>query len=139
METGKVALAVKTDKTWDSGERGWGVFDIYKVEIDQGEVRLNGTTMVKQGSECKFKAGQDAQFTKEPDKYNEGSFKFKWASENKGGGGGRAPENPKIRNISMAMSYSKDLIIAEKFHQNTLRATADMILEWMNKKVDEIK
>ena len=142
METGKVALALKTDRTWDSAERGWGVFDIYSLEIDQGEIRLKGTTMVKQGSECKFKEGQEAQFTKTEDSYaKDGSYKFKWASEKKewSGGGGRAPENPKVRNISFAASYAKDILCAGRIEFNQLNITADMILAWMNLKVDELK
>ena len=141
METGKVALALKTDRTWDSAERGWGVFDIYTIEIDQGEVRLKGTTMVKQGSECKFKEGQEAQFTKQEDTYaKDGSFKFKWATENKGygGGGGRPPDNPMIRNISFAASYAKDILCAGRIEFNQLNSTADMILCWMNLNVDKI-
>ncbi len=138
METGKTALAQKTDRTWDSAERGWGVFDIYALEIDQGEIRLKGTTMVKQGSECRFKEGQEAQFTKVEDSYaKDGSYKFKWASENKGwSGGGRQPENPKIRNVSFAMAYSKDLVVAGKVEMNALLSTAELMLEWMNKRVN---
>ena len=139
METGKVIVAIKTDRSWDSGEKGYGIFDIYKIAIDQGDERLEGTTMVKQGSECKFKEGQEAQFTKQEDTYaKDGSFKFKWASETKawGGGGGRQPENPKIRNVSMSMSYAKDLVCAGKVEMNSLLNTAELMLEWMDKRTD---
>ena len=141
MENGKVALVIKTEKIWDSGAKGWGVFDIYSLEIDQGDLRLKGSVLVKQGTECKFKEGQSAEFTKELDSYaKDGSYKFKWASEKKAwSGGGRQPENPKVRNISFSMSYAKDLVTGSKIEISELSAYADKILKWMNEKVDQLK
>ena len=139
-EKGKVAVAIKTDRTW---EGQYGKFDVYKIAIDQGDERLEGTCNVKEGNECKFIQGQEAQFTKEKDTYNEGSYKFKWANENKGwsgsrggGGGSRPPENPKIRNVSMSMSYAKDLVNGGKVELEDMLARAELMLTWMDKRVD---
>lgn len=70
---GVVEEAYDTGNTWKSPQGR--VFNIISVKIDvDGEI-LEGTTM-----SGKFKEGSKVSFTKEPDKYNDGKWKFKYES-----------------------------------------------------------
>ncbi len=138
METGTTKTV--TLKDLNRVSKNDTTYSVFEIEIEQDGKVLKGKTLTWGiGTECKFKEGQQAEFTKEPDRYKEGCYEFKWGEAKKAwSGGGRAPENPKIRNISFAMSYAKDLVVANLDHYVNLKENADMILKWMNDKIDEI-
>ena len=147
MEKGMVKTVIVKDLNKVS-KKGT-TYSVYNIEIEQNGIILKGKTLTfGEMTECKFKEGQETEFTKEPDKYNEGCFEFRWGAEKKGGGYGggysRQPENPKIRNISFACSYAKDIYAArlKTDKPQTLEEmlkTGDMLWDWMNEKVDRLK
>ena len=65
---------IEFSHTW-KGQHG--DMDQYKVEIDDNETILAGSTNTPHGKECKFKAGEPCTFTQKDDDYGS---KFTWAN-----------------------------------------------------------
>lgn len=111
---GVVEEAYDTGNTWKSPQGR--VFNIISVKIDvDGEI-LEGTTM-----SGKFKEGSKVSFTKEPDKYNDGKWKFKYESGYTGQSNGQTSVFPSTNKSnymnkgkgshgSFAAAYAKDVI-----------------------------
>lgn len=149
MEAEKGIVKVVTTKDLNKVSKKGTTYSVYNLEIEQDGKILKGKTLTfGEMTECKFKEGQEAIFTKEPDKYSEGNFEFWWGAKKKGGGKGwgREPENPKIRNVSMAMSYCHDIYVAllsrttvrERMTLDQMFELTDRMIKYMNDKIDKI-
>ena len=104
-------------KEWDNG-KGQKV-PIYKVELS------DGTTGESFGKE--IPVGTDAsEITIEEGQYGK---KFKWAAKN-----GFSGKSKQANNAAFAMSYAKDLVVADKIKFDQLIPAADKIFNWIESK-----
>lgn len=107
---GKVIKVQDTEKTWTSPQGN--VLSIYNIEIEADNKVYQGGTM-----SGKFKEGEEAEFTAEPDKYSEGRYKIKFVDSNRPQGGAtnypkKSAYKPDNKNAAFATSYAKDVVVA---------------------------
>lgn len=129
METKKAKITRTVFKNeWNGGN---GTVYYHETELDNGD---KGQIGCKDKEPAWLNPGQELNYTIET---TDKGIKIKRVQEGKGGwsGGGRPQEDPKIKLIGFAMSYTKDLIIADKLKINQLEESFEKIFNKMISKI----
>jgi hypothetical protein len=105
-----------------------GIVYYHKIDLDNGDTGQIGT---KEKMPSKLNPGSELTYTIESTSRGN---KIKAVTSNFKPGG-RPPVDPRIQMISMAMSYSKDLIVADKVKIDLLEKTFERIYNIMIAKI----
>lgn len=90
----------------------------HDIELDNGD---KGSIGAKEQMPAKLNPGQELTYT-----IDNGKIKAVAPANNFGGGGRKGPD-PKTQMIAFAMSYTKDLVVADKVKIDQLPAIFDKI------------
>jgi hypothetical protein len=101
----------------------------HDIELDNGD---KGSIGSKEKMPARLNPGQELTYT-----IDNGKIKAVQAAAGAGGfnGGGKKGPDPKVQIVGFAMSYAKDLIIADKVKIDQLGATFDKIHSLMAAKL----
>lgn len=100
------------------------------IELDNGD---KGFYTSKDENQKKFVVGSETEYNIEQKQGSKGPYNKITLpqSEFKPGGGGRPAVEPRIQMIGFAMSYTKDLIVADKVKMSDLGSTFEVIYNEM--------
>lgn len=108
----------------------------YSIEFANGD---KGFYSTKDEDQKKFVVGSDAEYVIEQKTSQKGSVYFKitlpQSEQPAFKGGGRPAVDPRIQMIGFAMSYTKDLIVADKVKMSDLGSTFEVIYNEMTSKL----
>lgn len=124
MKKAKTTKIVKMDKKDSYGNTS------FIVTLDNGD---SGFYTSKSDEQTKFIIGQDTEYNIEQKQGSKGPYNKITLpqSEFKPGGGGRPTVDPRVQMIGFAMSYTKDLIVADKVKMSDLGSTFEVIYNEM--------
>lgn len=128
MKKAKAVKITKMDKKDDYGNTS------FVVELDNGD---KGFYVSKNENQTKFVVGQETEYNIEEKQGKKGAY-YKITlpqSEKPGYGGGRPQQDPRVQMIGYAMSYAKDLVIADKVKIGDLATQFDIIYNEMISKI----
>lgn len=121
---------IKTSIYKGARQTNFGEIHNYFIELENGD---KGYASLKKQSD-KLDAGKEIDYTIEVVKTEKGEFnKIKLVNKTPFGVG--AKEKPQEKMIGFAMSYTKDLIIADKIKIESLESTFDKIYSIMVNKL----
>jgi hypothetical protein len=128
MEKTSKIKSSKFTREWGEGQSKTFFHDI---ELENGD---SGSIGAKEKNSDKLRPGSDLTYTIESGQYGN---KIKAVSAGGGGGfgGGRKGPEPKTQIIGFAMSYTKDLIVADKAKLEQLPALFEKIYNLMASKL----
>jgi len=125
----KVTKVTRFDKKDNYGNTS------FSIEFENGE---KGFYSCKDENQTKFVVGKESEYLIEEKTSKTGSIYYKLTLPTdvpqQQGGFKKAPE-PRVQMISFAMSYCKDLIIADKVKMSDLGVTFEMIYSEMISKI----
>lgn len=106
------------------------------IEMDNGD---KGFYTSKDENQKKFVVGTETEYNIEEKQGKKGIYYKITLPQAEGGfksgGPGRAPVDPRIQMIGFAMSYTKDLIVADKVKMSDLGSTFEVIYNEMTSKL----
>lgn len=130
MKKAKVKKITKMDKKDSYGNTS------YIIELENGD---KGFYTSKDENQTKFVVGQESpEYNIEEKQGSTGAKYFKITlpqSEKFQRGGGRPVEDPKVKIVGFAMSYTKDLIVAGKIGMQDMEVNFNKIFNVMISKV----
>lgn len=108
----------------------------HRIELDNGDC---GSIGAKESMPAKLNPGNELTYTIEPDPDPRGDFKIKAVNNQQSGGfaggGGKKGPDPKVQIVGFAMSYTKDLIVADKVKIDQLPGIFEKIHALMASKI----
>lgn len=124
MKKAKTIQIVKMDKKDSYGNTS------FIITLDNGE---SGFYTSKSEDQTKFIIGKETEYNIEQKQGSKGPYNKITLpqSDFKPGGGGRPAVDPRIQMIGFAMSYTKDLIVADKVKMSDLGSTFEVIYNEM--------
>ncbi len=128
MKKAKVTKVTKMDKKDDYGNTS------FIVELDNAD---KGFYVSKNENQTKFVVGQESEYNIEEKQGKKGVY-YKITipqSDKPSFGGGKQQQDPRVQFIGYAMSYAKDLVIADKIKIDSLAVQFDIIYNEMISKI----